>query len=64
MSSARYAVGIDLGTTHCVMSAVDLTQDESGWRGFHPLRLEHERCQQAVDESPSYHPITSFSKLS
>ncbi|HYQ90851.1 MAG TPA: Hsp70 family protein, partial [Candidatus Competibacteraceae bacterium] len=29
MSNARYAVGIDLGTTHCVMSAVDLTQDES-----------------------------------
>ncbi|MFO1433480.1 MAG: Hsp70 family protein [Candidatus Competibacteraceae bacterium] len=29
MSGARYAVGIDLGTTHCVMSAVDLTQDES-----------------------------------
>src|SRR5512143_2432809 len=29
MSSARYAVGIDLGTTHCVMSAVDLTQGES-----------------------------------
>jgi len=29
MSAARYAVGIDLGTTHCVMSAVDLTQDES-----------------------------------
>ena len=24
MSSARYAVGIDLGTTHCVMSYVDL----------------------------------------
>ena len=24
MSEARYAVGIDLGTTHCVMAAVDL----------------------------------------
>ena len=24
MSAARYAVGIDLGTTHCVMAAVDL----------------------------------------
>ena len=28
MSEARYAVGIDLGTTHCVMAAVDLTAEE------------------------------------
>jgi hypothetical protein len=28
MSTARYAVGIDLGTTHCVMAYVDLTQSE------------------------------------
>lgn len=28
MSEARYAVGIDLGTTHCVMAAVDLTQSD------------------------------------
>ncbi len=28
MSTARYAVGIDLGTTHCVMSAVDLDRSE------------------------------------
>ncbi len=28
MSAARYAVGIDLGTTHCVMAYVDLTQSE------------------------------------
>lgn len=26
MSAARYAVGLDLGTTHCVLSAIDLTQ--------------------------------------
>jgi hypothetical protein len=32
MSEARYAVGIDLGTTHCVMAAVDLTaSDRDGW---------------------------------
>ena len=28
MSEARYAVGIDLGTTHCVMAAVDLSVEE------------------------------------
>ena len=28
MSAARYAVGIDLGTTHCVMAAVDLAASE------------------------------------
>jgi len=28
MSEARYAVGIDLGTTHCVMAAVDLTTSD------------------------------------
>ncbi len=28
MSESRYAVGIDLGTTHCVMAAVDLTASE------------------------------------
>ena len=28
MSEARYAVGIDLGTTHCVMAAVDLTASD------------------------------------
>jgi len=24
MSEARFAIGIDLGTTHCVLAAVDL----------------------------------------
>ena len=28
MSQARYAIGIDLGTTHCVMAAVDLTASD------------------------------------
>ncbi len=28
MSQARYAVGIDLGTTHCVMAAVDLSASD------------------------------------
>ena len=28
MSEARYAVGIDLGTTHCVMAAVDLAASD------------------------------------
>ncbi|MFO1423920.1 MAG: Hsp70 family protein [Candidatus Competibacteraceae bacterium] len=28
MSKARYAVGIDLGTTHCVMAAVDLAASD------------------------------------
>ncbi len=28
MSTARYAVGIDLGTTHCVLAAVDLTASD------------------------------------
>ncbi len=28
MSEARYAVGIDLGTTHCVMAAVDLVASD------------------------------------
>ncbi|MBK8753498.1 MAG: Hsp70 family protein [Candidatus Competibacteraceae bacterium] len=28
MSESRYAVGIDLGTTHCVMAAVDLTASD------------------------------------
>lgn len=28
MSETRYAVGIDLGTTHCVMAAVDLTASD------------------------------------
>ena len=28
MSAARYAVGIDLGTTHCVMAAVDLNASD------------------------------------
>jgi hypothetical protein len=28
MSEVRYAVGIDLGTTHCVMSYVDLAQSD------------------------------------
>ena len=28
MSDARYAVGIDLGTTHCVMAAVDLVASD------------------------------------
>ncbi|HOW75044.1 MAG TPA: Hsp70 family protein [Candidatus Competibacteraceae bacterium] len=28
MSAVRYAVGIDLGTTHCVMAAVDLTASD------------------------------------
>ena len=27
MSSARYSIGIDLGTTHCVLAAVDLSAD-------------------------------------
>ena len=29
MSEARYAVGIDLGTTHCALSYVDLQSEES-----------------------------------
>jgi hypothetical protein len=39
MSEARYAVGIDLGTTHCVMAAVDLTaSDQDGWwNGSKPI---------------------------
>lgn len=28
MSEARYSIGIDLGTTHCVLSYVDLTAEE------------------------------------
>ena len=28
MSDARYAVGIDLGTTHCALSYVDLARSE------------------------------------
>lgn len=28
MSEVRYAVGIDLGTTHCVMAAVDLAASD------------------------------------
>ena len=28
MSEARYAVGIDLGTTHCVMAAIDLNMSD------------------------------------
>ena len=28
MTEARYAVGIDLGTTHCVMAAVDLAASD------------------------------------
>lgn len=28
MSKARYAVGVDLGTTHCVMAVVDLTASD------------------------------------
>ena len=29
MSGPRYAVGIDLGTTHCALAAVDLTAEDS-----------------------------------
>lgn len=28
MSAARYSIGIDLGTTHCVLAAVDLSADD------------------------------------
>ena len=28
MSTPRYAIGIDLGTTHCALAYVDITQSD------------------------------------
>ncbi len=52
MSDARYAVGIDLGTTHCVMAAVDLTADERDEAVQWTVPIPQLTAPGAVEERP------------
>ncbi|HUM95139.1 MAG TPA: Hsp70 family protein [Candidatus Competibacter sp.] len=52
MSEARYAVGIDLGTTHCVMAAVDLTAEEADGAMQWSVSVPQLTAPGAVEERP------------
>ncbi|MFZ1492053.1 MAG: Hsp70 family protein [Candidatus Competibacter denitrificans] len=52
MSEARYAVGIDLGTTHCVMAAVDLTAEEQDGTVQLTVPVPQLTAPGAVEERP------------
>ena len=43
MSAPRYAIGIDLGTTHCALSYVDVTASD----GEQAAQQVHEKHQQS-----------------
>ncbi|MBL8259962.1 MAG: Hsp70 family protein [Candidatus Competibacteraceae bacterium] len=52
MSEARYAVGIDLGTTHCVMAAVDLAVEEPDGAAQWTVPVPQLTAPGAVEERP------------
>jgi len=52
MSEARYAVGIDLGTTHCVMAAVDLSVEEPDGLAQWTVAVPQLTAPGAVEERP------------
>ncbi|MGB2682015.1 MAG: Hsp70 family protein, partial [Candidatus Competibacter sp.] len=52
MSEARYAVGIDLGTTHCVMAAVDLTAEDVDGAMQWSVSVPQLTAPGAVEERP------------
>ncbi|HUM92725.1 MAG TPA: Hsp70 family protein, partial [Candidatus Competibacter sp.] len=52
MSDARYAVGIDLGTTHCVMAAVDLTASDQDDVAQWTVSIPQLTAPGAVEERP------------
>ncbi|HRC71544.1 MAG TPA: Hsp70 family protein [Candidatus Competibacter sp.] len=52
MSEARYAVGIDLGTTHCVMAAVDLAAEEQDGAVQWTVPVPQLTAPGAVEERP------------
>lgn len=53
MSEARYAVGIDLGTTHCVMATVDLTVEEPDEVAQWVVPIPQLTAPGAVEERPA-----------
>ena len=52
MSDARYAVGIDLGTTHCALSYVDLARSEGEEISQDLMRVPQLMAPGSVDELP------------
>ena len=52
MSDARYAVGIDLGTTHCALSYVDLARSEGEEISQDLMRVPQLTAPGSVDELP------------
>lgn len=52
MSDARYAVGIDLGTTHCVMAAVDLTASDQDDVAQWTVSIPQLTAPGAVEDRP------------
>ena len=52
MSEVRYAVGIDLGTTHCVMAAVDLTAEGQDGAVQWTVPVPQLTAPGAVEERP------------
>ncbi len=52
MSDTRYAVGIDLGTTHCVMAAVDLTASDQDDVAQWTVPIPQLTAPGAVEERP------------
>ncbi|MEI2770492.1 MAG: Hsp70 family protein [Candidatus Competibacter sp.] len=52
MSDTRYAVGIDLGTTHCVMAAVDLTASDQDDVAQWTVSIPQLTAPGAVEDRP------------
>lgn len=52
MSEPRYAVGIDLGTTHCALSFVDLAASEGETASQHTLHVPQLTAPGSVEEWP------------
>jgi len=52
VSEARYAVGIDLGTTHCALSYVDLTHSQGDEVAQDLMRVPQLTAPGAVEERP------------
>ncbi|HRF62140.1 MAG TPA: Hsp70 family protein [Candidatus Competibacter sp.] len=52
MIDARYAVGIDLGTTHCVMAAVDLTASDQDDVAQWTVSIPQLTAPGAVEDRP------------
>ena len=50
MSDASYAIGIDLGTTHCALSFVDLDLSEGEEVAQHVLRVPQVTSPGNVEE--------------